>query len=317
MIEIEHPKLLINDIEPYYETPLGAAYLGNSLDLLKKIPSESIDLILTSPPFALTRQKPYGQSTDWIKTEDYINWFMPFIYEFKRILKYDGSIVLHIGSSWKRGKPIKDPYNYRLFLKIIDEVGLFLAQDFYWYNPAKLPSPAEWVTRRKIRVKDAVDPVWWFVKNDEGTTKANNLRVLKPYSISMKRLLKKKRYNSGPRPSGHVISKTGFLKDNNGAIPPNFISVAGTESNTPYLHGCKKLNIPINPARFPLNLPIFFIEFLTNEGDIILDPFAGSNTTGEAAEMTNRRWISIEIYEPYLLGSQFRFKKLITSKPIT
>ncbi|WP_442943840.1 DNA methyltransferase [Nostoc sp.] len=185
----------------------------------------------------------------------------------------------------------------------LKEVGFFLAQEFYHYNPSRLPTPAEWVTIRRIRVKDSVNTVWWLSKTPN--PKADNRKVLKPYSQSMKQLLKNG-YKAKIRPSGHDISDK-FQKDNQGAIPPNLLEIANTESNSAYLRRCKTAEIRPHPARFPQGFAEFFIKFLTDEDDIVLDPFAGSNTTGFVSETLQRRWISFEINENYVMGSRYRF----------
>ncbi len=116
------------------------------------------------------------------------------------------------------------------------------------------------------------------------------------------------------RPSGHDIS-THFKIDNGGAIPPNLLEIANTESNSHYLTRCKELGIKPHPARFPKDFADFFIRFATEEGDMVLDPFAGSNTTGIAAERLRRRWTAIEVLEPYLKGSRTRFEGLEVAAP--
>ncbi len=100
-------------------------------------------------------------------------------------------------------------------------------------------------------------------------------------------------YKAKLRPSGHDISEK-FSRDNSGAIRPNWFQIANTDSNSFYLRKCKEAGISPHPARFPTQFPEYFIKFLTDEGDIVLDPFAGSNATGYAAEELNRRWVSIE-----------------------
>ncbi|WP_341527368.1 site-specific DNA-methyltransferase [Nostoc sp. UHCC 0302] len=286
---------------PYYIHHSGAAYLGDSLELIKFIDDNSINLILTSPPFALTRKKEYGNES----AEKYIEWFLPFAYEFKRVLANNGSFVLDLGGAYLPGHPVRSIYQYELLVKLCREVGFFLAQEFYHYNPARLPTPAEWVTIKRIRVKDSVNVVWWLSKTPN--PKADNRKILKPYSQSMKKLLKNG-YKSKIRPSGHEISDK-FQKDNQGAIPPNLLEIANTESNSAYLRQCKAVGIKPHPARFPQGFAEFFIKFLTDEGDIVLDPFAGSNTTGFVAETLQRRWISFEINEDYVVGSRYRFSQ--------
>jgi DNA modification methylase len=285
---------------PYYSTPKGAAYLGDARELFDAVGNESVDLIMTSPPYALKRKKAYGNVED----HAYLDWFRPFATQFVRILKPRGSIVIDIGGTWIRGLPTRSLYHFELLIMLCREFGLHLAQEFYWFNPARLPSPAEWVTVRRIRVKDAVDAVWWLSKSPHPI--ADNRRVLVEYSNSMRELLRRG-YKPKLRPSGHDITHK-FMKDNNGAIPANLLTVANTESNSYYLRMCRINGIKPHPARFPRSLPEFFIKYLTaSEDSLILDPFAGSNVTGEAAEALGRRWIAFEIEEDYLKGSRFRF----------
>ncbi|AFZ03719.1 DNA methylase N-4/N-6 domain protein [Calothrix sp. PCC 6303] len=286
---------------PYYSQAFGAMYLGDSLELVKFIQADSINLILTSPPFPLVRKKEYGNET----SEKYIEWFLPFAYEFKRILTDNGSLVIDLGGAYLPGNPIRSIYQYELLVKLCKEVGFYLAQEFYHYNPARLPTPAEWVTIKRVRVKDSVNNVWWLSKSPN--PQADNRQVLKPYSESMKQLLKKG-YEAKLRPSGHDISQK-FQKDNQGAIPPNLLEIANTESNSLYLKRCKIAEIKPHPARFPQGFAEFFIKFLTIEGDIVLDPFAGSNTTGFVAQMLKRQWIALEINEDYVIGSRYRFQE--------
>jgi len=286
---------------PSYTQQHGAVYLGDCLEIIKSIPDNSVNLILTSPPFALTRKKEYGNES----AEKYIEWFLPFADEFKRVLTENGSFILDLGGAYLPGNPVRSIYQYELLVKLCKEVGFFLAQEFYHYNPARLPTPAEWVTIRRVRVKDAVNIVWWLSKTPN--PKADNKKILKPYSQSMKRLLEKG-YKAQVRPSGHDISDK-FQKDNQGAIPPNLLEIANTESNSTYLRRCKAAGVKPHPARFPQGFAEFFIKFLTDEGDLVLDPFAGSNTTGFVAETWQRRWIAVEINQDYVLGSRYRFSE--------
>ena len=293
---------------PLYQTAHGAAYHGDGLDLAKSLPDESVNLIMTSPPFALNKKKEYGN----VSSEEYVEWFRPFAAEFFRVLTEDGSLVVHIGGSWDRGRPTRSIYHFDLLAGLCrnGRDSFYLAQDFYWFNPARLPSPAEWVTIRRIRAKDAVDPIWWLSKT--ANPKADNRKVLVPYSKAMRRLLEKG-YNSGPRPSGHRISEK-FHQDNGGAIPPNLLAIANTESNSRYLRSCREANVPPHPARYPIQIPQFFVDFLTDEGGVVLDPFAGSNVTGEAAENSGRKWIAFEKELSYLTGSAYRFNGVSSNR---
>lgn len=287
---------------PIYTTHLGAAYCGDSLKLLKELPDNSVNLVITSPPFALQRQKEYGNK----EQNEYVDWLAGFAVLVRQKLRDDGSFVLDLGGAYQKGFPVRSLYNFRVLLRFCDELGYHLAEDFYWFNPSKLPSPIEWVNKRKLRTKDAVNTVWWFSKTE--WPKANVSNVLTEYSKRMKKLLKApdEFYTPAKRPSGHDISKH-FGKDNGGAIPSNLLQIPNTESNSQYLQGCKALKIKRHPARFPTKLPEFFIRFLTDPGDIVLDIFAGSNTTGAVAECEGRKWLAFEENLEYLATSSFRF----------
>lgn len=286
-------------VVPAYTTPRGRAYQADARDILRQLPADSVSLVMTSPPFALRRQKAYGNVTPG----EYLDWFMPFAQEIRRVLAPDGSFVLDIGGAWNRGSGTRSLYQYELILRLTRERLFHLAQDFYWYNPSKLPTPAEWVTIRRTRVKDAVTTLWWLSKTE--TPQADNRRVLRPYSRSMQRLLRDG-YKVAKRPSQHDISPH-FQRDNGGAIPPNLLSIPNTRSNDDYFRRCRAAGLPIHPARFPSGIPEFFIRFLTEPGQLVLDPFAGSNVTGHVAEALSRNWISIEINADYVAGSRLRF----------
>ena len=288
--------------KPAYTTTLGAAYCGDSLNLLSQLPDNSINLVITSPPFALQRKKEYGNK----EQNEYVEWLSAFAKLVYDKLRKDGSFVLDLGGAYRKGSPTRSLYNFRIPIKFCDDIGFFLAEDFYWYNPSKLPSPIEWVNKRKIRAKDAVNTVWWFSKTE--WPKANVSNVLTKYSERMKKLLKNpdKYYQPKKRPSGHDIS-SNFGKDNGGAIPSNLLQIPNSESNSQYLQGCKSIGVKRHPARFPAKLPEFFIRFLTNPDDLVVDIFAGSNTTGAVAEKEGRKWIAFENNLDYLATSSFRF----------
>jgi site-specific DNA-methyltransferase (cytosine-N4-specific) len=284
-------------VAPAYVTGWGRAYQGDALTVLRRLPANSVALAFTSPPFALKRQKAYGN----VPPEEYVEWFWPFAQEIYRVLRPDGSFVFELGGAWNTGSGTRSLYPYELVLRL---TRLFhLAQEFYWYNPSRLPTPAEWVTIRRTRVKDAVNVLWWLSKTAE--PQADNRRVLKPYSRSMKRLLRDG-YEVARRPSQHDIGPH-FRRDNGGAIPPNLLEVPNTRSRDDYFLCCREAGLPIHPARFPAALPEFFVRFLTRPRQLVLDPFAGSNVTGHAAEALQRRWVSIEINPDYVAGSRLRF----------
>jgi len=285
-----------------FRTPGGEAVLGDSMDWLAAQAEESVDLVVTSPPFALLREKSYGNR----EQSQYVDWLCNFGPLVRRVLKPTGSFVLDLGGAYMRGLPVRSLYNFRVLIRLVDEQSFRLAEDFYWHNPSKLPSPIEWVNKRKLRAKDSVNTVWWLSKTD--WPKADVTNVLAPYSKRMLKLLEDPAafYSPKGRPSGHAISER-FGRDNGGAIPSNLLQFASSESNGSYLRLCKEHGVDPHPARFPAELPEFFIRLLTDPGDHVVDVFGGSGTTGEVAERLGRRWTTIDVEAAYVRGSLFRF----------
>jgi DNA modification methylase len=285
-----------------YRTARGAQLVGDSRELLGGMDDGSIDLIMTSPPFPLLRKKAYGNEDQ----EEYVDWLMEFGRAALPKLKATGSLVIDIGGAYQKGRPVRSLHQFRALIRFCDELGYHLAEEFYWHNPAKLPSPIEWVNKRKIRAKDSVNTVWWLSKAEEPC--ADVSQVLVEYSESMKRLLKnpEKYYQPKDRPSEHSISDR-FGQDNGGAIPSNLLSYANSESTSTYQLALKMLGRSGHPARFPAELPSFFIKMLTKPGDLVVDIFSGSNTTGLVAEQLERRWVAMELDPHYAALSSVRF----------
>lgn len=295
-----------------YKTEKGKAFRGDSRIITgtKHLQKNSVDLIVTSPPFALEFPKRYGNETK----EEYLDWIESFFEGWKYVLKDTGSLVVDVGNSYIKGGPKRSLYIYELALRLGNYFDF--CQEFYWFNTAKLPTPAEYVTKNRVRVKDSVNSVYWFAKN-ANKAKANNKRVLVEYSKGMKKLLRTQTYNTGKRPSDQSISKTAFLKDNGGAIPANIIVASNTNSNDTYLRKSREYGLKAHPARFPFDLPDFFIKLCTSRNtDLVFDPFAGSNTTGYIAEKNNRRWVACDLdneknqSQRYVTMSSFRFDKI-------
>lgn len=309
--------------EPIYQTMNGAMYCGNSEELLATDRFNSqrhkAQLVFTSPPFPLNTKKRYGN----LQGDEYVEWFSRFAPLLKEHLSPNGSIVVEVGNAWEPNRPVMSTTVLKALLRFLEEADLNLCQEFVWYNSARLPSPIEWVNKERIRVKDSFTRIWWMSPVDR--PKADNRRVLREYSRSMKKLIRTGKYNAGPRPSEHHIGKDSFKKNNNGAIPPNvlegdqvlalldpltpdsILKIANTDSRDQYRTFCKQRGVRIHPARMPHHLVEFFLKFLTDEGDLVLDPFAGSNTTGAAAETLGRQWISIEAQWEYAAYSIGRF----------
>jgi len=280
-----------------------------------------IQLIFTSPPFPLNSKKSYGNMLG----DEYLKWFSALAPLFSEMLTENGSIVIELGNSWESQRPVQSLLPLQSFMGFVShpDADLRLIQEFVCYNPSRLPSPANWVTVERIRTVDSYTRLWWISKTDN--PKADNSRVLRPYSDRMKYLLKTGNYNSGKRPSEHKIGETSFLKDCGGSIAHNLLELEAMDSNRKvrlpnafsfsnsnsrdfFAKTCKERNIIPHPARMPMGLPAFFIEFLTEPGDWVLDPFAGSNTTGYAAARLDRKWLAIDAEEKYVEQSKIRFE---------
>lgn len=306
--------------KPVYVTNRGRMYCGLAEDLLARDPVTrrrgKVQLIFTSPPFPLNRKKKYGN----LRGKEYVEWIAGFAPLFKEYLRPDGSIVMELGNAWEKGRPAMSTLPLKALLAFLEKADLNLCQEFICFNPAKLPTPAQWVNVERCRVKDAFTRLWWMSHADR--PKADNRKVLTAYSDSMRRLLKRGTYNAGLRPSEHRIGKKSFLTNNSGAIPPNVLipaledtlpelvevlPIANTNSRDKYQQYCKEHGLEAHPARMPTKLIEFFMQFLTDPGDLVLDPFAGSNSTGEVAQRLRRRWISIEPNTNYIEGSRGRF----------
>jgi site-specific DNA-methyltransferase (cytosine-N4-specific) len=292
-----------------FETENGVALWGESEAAVGHIEDDFFNLILTSPPYPLLRQKEYANQH---AAADHVEWLLKEAAGWKRILAADGSLMLNLGSAWEPGRAVQSLYQERLLLRLCDELGFFLAQRLFWYNPAKMPAPAEWVTVRRVRVTPAVENVFWLSKTPN--PKANNRNVLRPYSDSMRALLKRGGEAGATRPSGYILQPGAFSADNGGAIPHDLITASNTGSSGAYQKWCRERALPIHPARFPTSLAEFAVLLTTDEGDRCFDPFGGSLSFGEVCEKHRRRWISCDKSLTYLRGGVGRFQGAVRSE---
>lgn len=307
----------------HHRTGLGRYFVGDAGKVLcsKELRDlrGKVQLILTSPPFPLNHKKRYGNKTG----EEYVAWLSSFAPLLSDLLTEDGSIVVEIGNGWLPGRPVQSLLTLEALMGFVKHAnsGLRLCQEFISYNPSRMPSPAQWVTVERCRLTDSFTHIWWMAKTD--FPKADNRRVLRPYSASMKQLLETRQFNRGGRPSGFRVNDRAFMNNNGGAIAhnlfeleditpgrtarlPNAFSFANTASTDYFSRACREREIDPHPARMPSGLANFFVQFLTEPGDLVLDPFAGSNTTGYVAEINMRRWVAIEENRDYAEQSQIR-----------
>lgn len=292
-------------LRPFFSTLHGRSYHCPIENFLKSRQAKSlkgkVNLIFTSPPYPLVLPKKYGN----LKGSEYLEWMSQIAVDLAELLTEDGSLVVEIGNAWTAKSPTMSTLPLETLISIGRSANLHVCQQFIWNNPSKLPGPAVWVNIRRERVTDSFTHIWWYSKTEH--PKADNRNVLQPYKPGMERLIARQKYNAGPRPSGHNISETGFLKHNGGSIPQSLLNLSNTGFDKDYRDWCKAQDLPMHPARMPIAVADFFISFLTDPGDVVLDPFAGSCTTGKSAEILEREWICVEQEVDYLAGARGRF----------
>lgn len=258
-------------------TSINKIIEGDCLDVLKRMPSESIDLVFTSPPYADRRRYAYGG----IRADEYNDWFVEIAYEIKRVLKPTGSFFLNIKAHAEDGQ--RHLYVYELVIRLKKEVGFRFIDDFVW---TKIGFPG----RLKGRFKNAHEPIFHFTKSKNFTHNPYAVGI-PPKEESLKRARRKE---SGKPKSGSGMEGMRYderMRNMKLALPSNHIH-AVQRSNQHTIESR-------HPAVFPEKLPDFFIKAFSNEGDVVLDPFGGSGTTAKMALLNNRKYIHIDIVEEY------------------
>lgn len=293
-----------------YSTKYGRFICADSLNVLDTLEDNSINLIVTSPPFSNQRKKKYS-NFDEVPQDEYVNWLLQFAKKAYSKLAPDGSFVIDIRSAYEKGKAVESIYPYEFLIRMVKDLNYRLCQTVWWNNTSALPLPIQYVNIEKIRLKSSLNMNMWFTKAPDGRCKADNRKVLVPYSARMQKLIERPesffKEDITVRPSGNILSKKSWQKDNGGAIASNLLSYPNCSSNDSYQRFCKKLNIKPHPARFPYKLIEFWVNFLTDEDDLVVDIFGGSNTTGKVAEDLKRHWLCIDVSQEYAASSVFRF----------
>jgi site-specific DNA-methyltransferase (adenine-specific) len=249
---------------------------GDCLEVLRTASDDSVDLIITSPPYADRRVHTYGG----IKPEQYVEWFLPRSEQFLRVLKPAGSFVLNIKEKAENGE--RHTYVLELILTLRKQ-GWYWTEEYIWHK--KNCYPGKWPNR----FRDSWERCLHFTKSRK--FKMNQESVMVPMGDWADARLKSLGKNDVVRYDSQVGS--GFGKNianwaqRTMAYPTNVLHMA-TE--------CGNKN---HSAAFPRALPEWFIKLFTDEGDTVLDPFAGSGTTLEVAKELRRNAVGIEILPEY------------------
>lgn len=285
-------------MEKIGEFELNKTHLGDVMILAKKLPDNSVDLVVTSPPYADTVS--YGENVETLSPEKYVDWFLGLFKESKRFLKDTGSFILNINDKANNGE--RSTYVFELVHRIVKETGLKLFDRYIWFKKSALPMTGD------KRLNDRIEYIFHFVK-DTKKFKANTDRIREPYAeISLKRFKSKVHGNDLVDESGMTeLSQRGSSKPHPLGKKP--ITVFRFDT-------CSALRGLKHPAPFHPQLPEFFINWLTDEKDIILDPFMGGGTTAITALKLNRNFLGFEINPEYIQMTEDRIKCEFPDKKI-
>jgi site-specific DNA-methyltransferase (cytosine-N4-specific) len=251
--------------------------LGDCEKILDEIDENSIDLIITSPPYADSREKTYGG----IHPDNYVQWFLPISKKLLRVLKPSGSFVLNIKE--KVVSCERHTYVLDLVLNLKKQLW-FWTEEYIWCK--KNSFPGKW----KNRFRDSWEHCYHFTKSKNFTM--NQEAVMIPIGDWSKTRLKNLSENDKTRMNSQVES--GFGKNISNWVGKTMVLP------TNVLHLPTECGNKNHSAAFPISLPTWFIKLFSNENDIVLDPFAGSGTTLLAAKELNRKYIGIEIKQEYV-----------------
>lgn len=245
--------------------------MGDALELMSNgIEDNSVDLIITSPPYAERRKKVYGG----VPEEQYVEWFKPIGKEIYRILKPTGSFFLNIKPHTEEGE--RSLYVFELVLSLKNDCGFKFIDEFCWTKNA-FPGGL------KGRFKNGFEPIYHFTKRSPELITFNPLACGTPIKEETLARANRKQCGLPENGSGMAALKSENLKKIKIARPSNVIHV----NNVSNQFSSKKFH----SATFPLKLVEFFIKSFSNEGDLILDPFAGRGTTGLSAKANKRNFI--------------------------
>ncbi len=256
---------------------INKIYNGDSLDLLRKMPDNSVDLVITSPPYA--DLKTYVDFKG-ILADDYVNWFIPYCKEIERVIKPTGSFILNINDKVEGG--FRHPYVFDLISQLHKQTGLKMFERLFWNKMKGLPN--------RSRFGDRVEYVFWFAKQKGFYFNIDEMRTeYSPKSIQrMKKPLKKRFARTE---ENQVENEYKEWKENPlGALPTTLVSISSESKRIADNH----------VAVYPVDFAKYFIKGSTKPGDLVLDPFMGTGTTAVASKELSRNYLGFELQKDYI-----------------
>ena len=252
-------------------------YYGDCLDVMAKMADDSIDLIVTSPPYADARKHTYGG----VAPDEYVDWFLPRAEQMKRIMKPTGSFVLNIKEKCSNGE--RHIYVLKLIITLKEQLGFKWVDEYCWHKAFSYPG------RYPNRLRDGWERLLHFTKQNNFKMRQN--AVMRPAVDG--------RINPHPTLIDYEFDKLKIFvpKSNSGLVTKNIHNNMVLPDNVLYL--APEKNKQAHSAPFPKGIPEFFIKLFTDKGDVVLDPFLGSGTTYRVAECLGRIALGIEILEEY------------------
>lgn len=288
-----------------FSTDLGVAILGSCDSVFASIDAP-ITLVVTSPPYPLSTARRYGNVTE----PEYVDWICRTIEPVVKNLVPGGSICLNVSNDiFLPQSPARSMYCERLLLALYDRLGLHLMDRLIWENPQKPPGPFQYASKARTQLNVAYEPVYWLT-NDPHRVKSNNRRVLQEHTERHLELIRAggEQREAVFSDGAYRVRPGSFGNETPGRIPRNILRFGHRcRAQSEYKKAAQGLGLPVHGAPMPARLAAFLIEFLSEPGDVVADPFAGSFTTPAEAERLGRRWLATDTMAEYVLGGSTRF----------
>lgn len=290
-----------------YRTDDGLALWAHAEDAAAHVEAGSVKLVLTSPPYPVVK-RAYGRFT----VPQWLEWMRHLMLIWRELIDEDGTIAVNLMDVFAGGAPTLSPYVERFTLSTVDDVGLHLAGRMVWHSPSKLGN-IEWTAKRRAVPRNQIEHVLLFSKTAAPCWDISRMDAPPRSARSARQRQHDAERENRPRPSGLDINEAAFGAG--ATLPVNLIVAGGASGSDRYSRRCREHGLEPHPARFPAAVPRQTILLATDRGDVVYDPMAGSNTTGQVAQELGRRWIASEPMLDYLRGSAFRFDDAVSRFP--